>query len=130
MTAAEPAPRNYLLSRRRRIGRHLRAHGSRALLGGTTATGVLAGFLSASDVIWPLLAYIAVAAGAAGVILLTLSLRARPRYGLPPLPRRPADPERDAALGRPPQLDAVHGRTGRRVTLRCDDPVYGAGLRV
>ena len=136
MTSTEPVPRNYLLSNRRRIGRHLRAHGARALLGGTTATGVLAGFLSASDVIWPLLAYLAVAAGAAGVILVTLSLRTRPRYGLPALPHRPPDPERDAVLGRPRQLEPVltargsTGRVGRRSILRYDDPVYGAGLRV
>jgi hypothetical protein len=136
MTSARPVPRNYLLSRRRRFVRHLRAHGSRALIGGTTATGVLAGFLSASQVTWPLWAYIAAVAASSGVILGTIGLRVRPRYGLPPLPRRQADPARDEALGRPRQLEPEPlpapngGRAARRPVVRCDDLVYGAGLRV
>jgi hypothetical protein len=122
--------RNYLLSRRRRFNRHLWAHGYRALLGGITATGVLAGFLSASEVHWNLLTYIAVAAASSAAILLALGLRNRPRYGLPALHRRTREPE---TPGRPRQLDAVFttGRpSARRPTARTDDPVYGAGLRV
>jgi hypothetical protein len=144
MTAGPPDShdrRDYLLTRRRRVSRHLRAHGSRSLFGGITATGVLAGFLSASEVHWNLLAYIVTAAGSAGVVLIALSLRARPRYGLPVLPSRwfdraPGAPELPGAPdpgGRPRQLEPVLSATGapaRRGLIRCDDPVYGAGLRV
>jgi len=181
----DPAPsdvRNYLLSRRRRVSRHLRAHGSRALLAGTTGTGVLAGFLSASNVIWPLLAYIAVAAVSSGAVLITLGLRVHPHYGLParPWPWIDLSPNRspdDQLPGRPPQLDLIRTGPGHRApeedrsqgqgriqgesgaqgegrvqgesraqnedraqkgrrrlprwpTVRSDDPVYGAGLRV
>jgi hypothetical protein len=130
----EPPARNYLLSRRRRLGRHLRAHGYRSLLGGITASGVLAGFLSASEFHWSLLAYIAVAAILAGVILLALGLRTRPRYGLPVLPRyRRGAQSREPVKGRPRQLDPVFTPSrpsAWRPTIRCDDPVYGAGLRV
>src|SRR5690242_7684758 len=86
MASALPDPqvrRNYLLPRRRRLSRHLRAHGYRSLIGGITATGVLAGFLSASEVHWNLLTYIAVATFAAAVILCALGLRTLPWYGLP-----------------------------------------------
>jgi hypothetical protein len=135
MTSARPDARNYLLSGRRRVVRHLLANGPRALLGGITASGVLAGFLSASDLTWSLLAYIGVAVLATAVILLTLALRVVPRYGLPNLPRRRPDPARDQARGRPPQLEPVFsparaGRGARRPMVRSDDPVYSAGLRV
>jgi hypothetical protein len=145
MASAQPDPqvrRNYLLSRRRRLSRHLRAHGYRSLLGGITATGVLAGFLSASEVHWNLLTYIAVATLAAAVILCALGLRTLPRYGLPvvrPFGSVPGDRQPAQAAdvpGRPRQLPAVvavstAGRpSGRRGPVRCDDPVYGAGLRV
>lgn len=138
------APRDYLLTRRRRVSRHVRAHGYRSLLGGTTATGVLAGFLSASEVHWQLITYIGVAAGLAAALLVALALRSRPRYGLPVLPplfrRRPASGPATATVspvrerpGRPAQLPAVgsgDARQVRRAAVRCDDPVYGAGLRV
>jgi hypothetical protein len=156
---ADPPPRNYLLSRRRRWSRHLRAHGYRSLLGGITATGVLAGFLSASEVHWNLLSYIAIAAGSAFLILLALGQRNRPGYGLPALWRRLApDRSQEQQPGRPPQLEpAVTDASGKPTTqasrdasstderngrpaggraparhpvFRCDDPVYGAGLRV
>jgi hypothetical protein len=134
MTSVE---RNYLLPARRRVVRHLRAHGSRALFAGTTAAGVLAGFLSASDVIWPLWSYIVVTAVSAGVILLTLALRTRPRLGLPAFPALSIGPVRPLIEdgdnpdgGRPRQLDPVPAKPSRRpATLRCDDPVYGAGFR-
>jgi hypothetical protein len=141
-----PMNRDYLLPRRRRLARHVRAHGWRALLGATTATGVFAGFLSASGAVWPLWAYVAVVAGLTAAILTTIGLRMRPGYGFPALlPRRRPDPAAraaadaaraaaDAARGRPPQLGSVQqgpapGR-GARAVVRCDDPVYGAGLRV
>jgi hypothetical protein len=136
MTSARPDARNYLLSGRRRVVRHLLANGSRALLGGITASGVLAGFLSAANVTRSLLTYIGVAAVCTAAILVTLALRVRPRYGLPNFPRRPADPARDEAAGRPPQLEPVisaprgASRSSRRPMVRSDDPVYGAGLRV
>jgi hypothetical protein len=120
--------RMYLLSRRRRLSRHLRAHGSRALLGGTTAAGVLAGFLSASNITWPLWAYIAAAAGAAGVILLWIGLpvRAAP---FPPgltLPAAIRPPAARIAAG----TDSPGGVVGRRAPpIRLDDPVYAAGFR-
>ena len=129
--------RDYLLSWQRRMSRHVRAHGYRSLLGGITATGVLAGFLSASEVHWKLITYIAVAALSAGLILIALGLRTRPRFGLPALPERwfgIAPPESEEESGRPRQLDPVVGRprrpSGRRPVIRIDDPVYGAGLRV
>jgi hypothetical protein len=148
MASVQPDPqvrRNYLLSRRRRLSRHLRAHGYRSLLGGITATGVLAGFLSASEVHWNLLTYIAVASLSAAVILCALGLRTLPRYGLPVIrpfeswrtvgswssSRQPAQEE--DVPGRPRQLapvPAANWPPARRALVRCDDPVYGAGLRV
>ena len=139
MTAGPNDTRDYLLSRRRRFNRHLWAHGYRSLLGGITATGVLAGFLSASEVQWNLLTYIAVAAVTSAVILLALGLRNRPRYGLPALnPRwfaRAGEPagERAGEPGRPQPLGGVFTTgppSARRPLIRCDDPVYGGGLRV
>ena len=138
--------RDYLLSRRRRLSRHLRAHGYRSLLGGISATGVLAGFLSASEVQWNLLTYIVIATVAAGVILLALGLRSRPGCGFPALWQRwfaARSPAAEEVPGRPPQLEPVltapdarnagslsSRAPARHPVFRCDDPVYGAGLRV
>ena len=149
-TADQPTrndQRDYLRSRRSRLSRHLRAHGYRSLLGGITATGVLAGFLSASEVHWNLLTYIVTAAASAGLVLIGLGLRNRPGYGLPALWQRWFGTHRSVPVetepGRPRQLDPVltapsalsarsaGGRApARHPVFRCDDPVYGAGLRV
>jgi len=121
--------RNYLMSPAERLRRHVLVHGPRALLGGVTASGLLAGFLSASDVIWPLLAYIGLAVALAVLILIALVPGVRRLRGLPGLGRR-----WDAAPDRPRQLELVGTGGGgplRAVAAtRCDDPVYGAGLRV
>jgi hypothetical protein len=116
--------RDYLLSRRRRVARHLRAHGSRALVGGVTAAGVLAGFLSASDITWPLWAYLVTALLAAGLILGWL--------GRPPYVTRLA-PAASGTTGTGPPLPpsgALTSGTPGRPRVRIDDAVYEAGLRV
>jgi hypothetical protein len=115
------------------------------MFGAITATGVLAGFLSASERIIDLWIYIVIVAVATVVILLGLGLRTLPRYGLPVLPAwslrgrsndRAADEARHQAMGWPAQLPpvvdpvAAAGRTARRASLTLDDPVYGAGFRV
>jgi hypothetical protein len=140
MASGHSRARNYLLPPRRRVVRHLRAHGARAVVGGITAAGVLAGFLSASNVIWDLWGYICAMVAVTVVILIGLALRTLPGYGYPALARtlNPARAQahqqaEQEALGWPVQLPAVANpgaRPGRRSVIQLDDPVYGAGLRV
>jgi hypothetical protein len=129
---AAPPTRSYTMSTAERLRRHLRLNGSRALLGAISASAVTAGFLDASGRSWRLLYYVGLTAGLAVLILVALGLSG-PRLGLLlllPSARR----SRAVAAGRPRQLDLVatgRGAPVRQVALaRCDDPVYGAGLRV
>jgi hypothetical protein len=125
----DPPGRDYLTSTGERLRRHVRVHGTRALLGGVTASGVLAGFLSASGRQWSLLAYIGLAAG---FTLLILSASSLPGWRA----RRMLLGRGTSAdvAGRPHQLELVAVAPSaplRQVAAaRCDDPVYGAGLRV
>ncbi|HEX2807400.1 MAG TPA: hypothetical protein VHN80_14640 [Kineosporiaceae bacterium] len=112
-----------------RLRRHLRVHGSRALLSGISTSAVVAGFLDATGHSGRLLQYIGLAAGVAAITLLALAMPAWRLRQLtqPPLPRA-ADP-----AGRPRQLEMIAAASGAPVrqmaASRCDDPVYGAGLR-
>jgi hypothetical protein len=122
------APRSYLSTTSERVRRHLRTHGGRAVLGGISSSAVVAGFLDATEREWPLLAYMALAVGAGAAILLGLGAAgARLRLlALVPGARRAR-----SAPGRPAQLQLVGAGPVRQVeAARCDDPVYGAGLRV
>lgn len=128
----EPGPeRQYLPLRYEKVRLHIRQNVWKAAVTGVSVAGILAGFLSATGTVWPLLAYIAVI-GAIGVLTLGV-------LGLPGSPteylmlwmrsRPPAQPG-----GRPRQLELVpsvaQGRGARLVLAnKCDDPVYGAGLR-
>src|SRR5206468_2652399 len=94
-------------------------------------SGIIAGFLNAAGRTEPLWVWVVLAAGIAVLILVALGLSG-PRVGhllLVPTGRRPRP-----VAGRPRQLDLVAlGRAApvRQVALaRCEDPVYGAGLRV
>ena len=129
MTFGEEPDRDYLTPIGERLHRHLRANGSRALLGGVSSSAVIAGFLSAAGYSRTLLEYIGLACVFAGIILLGLAFPAwRLRGLLLPSARVAARP------GRPRQLDLVATRpsapTRPLAAARCDDPVYGAGLRV
>jgi len=129
---AAPSTRDYTMSTAERLRRHLRLNGTRAVLGAISTSAVTAGFLDATGTNWPLLAYVGLTAGLAVLILVVLGLSG-PRLGhllLLPTARR----SRATVEGRPRQLDLVatgRGAPVRQVALaRCDDPVYGAGLRV
>jgi hypothetical protein len=122
--------RDYVAPIGERLRRHLRAHGSRAALGGVSASAVVAGFLDAAGYKGTLLAYIGLAASFGAITLVALALPAW-RLRLLTLSRRsPAQQP-----GRPRQLELAGGAggAGGRARLvaaaRCDDPVYGAGLR-
>jgi hypothetical protein len=119
------------MSTAERLRRHLRLNGTRAVLGAISATAVVAGFLDATGRNPGLLAYVGLAAGLAVVILAGIGL-AGPRLGRMLL--LPTGGRSRAAPGRPRQLELVavgRGAPTRQVELaRCDDPVYGAGLRV
>jgi hypothetical protein len=128
---AEPPPRSYLLTTSERLRRHLRTNGSRAVFGGVSFSAVVAGFLDATQRQWSLLAYVALAFGVAVAVLLGLGAAgARMRLLL----LVPGATRARTAAGRPRQLELVG--TGRGAPIRqiaaarCDDPVYGAGLRV
>ena len=125
---AEAPPRSYLLTTSERLRRHVRTNGSRAVLGGVSTSAVVAGFFDATGRSWPLLQYVALAFGVGLLILLGLGARGARRQLLTLLPgagRTPDDP------GRPRQLRLVGPGPVRQVAAaRCDDPVYGAGLRV
>jgi hypothetical protein len=109
------------MTKRLRTARHVRAHGPRALVGGVTAAGVLAGFLSASDIPLPLLAYIAIAAGAAALILVWIGR-----------PIRVADLRPRLRTAEPTVLPGTSGAVAALAAAapRVDDPVYAGGLRV
>jgi hypothetical protein len=121
--------RDYLTPFGERLRRHLSANGSRALLGGISSSAVIAGFLSATQVNGTLLEYIGVACVFSAIILLGLAVPAwRLRAFVVPSRRVVTRP------GRPRQLELVAARPGaptrQLAAARCDDPVYGAGLRV
>ena len=128
---ADRPPRSYLLTTSERLRRHLRTNGSRAVLGGVSTSAVVAGFLDATQRQWSLLEYVALAIGVALAILVGLGasgIRLRLLLLLPGAGRSRPRP------GRPRQLELVatgRGAPVRQVAAaRCDDPVYGAGLRV
>ncbi|MET8581341.1 hypothetical protein ABZX39_10665 [Streptomyces collinus] len=130
------AGRGYLMGRGERIRRHLRKYLQRAVVGAISGVAVLAGFLSAAEVTWPLHVYLLLTLGAVGLCLPGLALlepgprhvlvgrvlrRGRPSAarldGSPPLPPLPPLPLVAAAPVAPVLATA------------CDDPVYLAGLR-
>ncbi len=131
MADAPPATRNYTMATTERLRRHLRLNATRAFVGAVTATGLTAGFLDAAGIHWELRYYVGLAAGLAVAILAGLGL-AGPRLGH--LLLLPIAGSARATPGRPRQLELVaigRGTPTREVALtRCDDPVYGAGLRV
>jgi hypothetical protein len=123
------AHRDYLTPTGERVRRHVRAHGTRAVLAGISGSGVVAGFLDAAGRNGPLLAYVGLAIAFALATLAVLAVPdARRRRAARVLGRGVAP-----RPGRPPQLPlqgASRAGVVREVSvLRCDDPVYGAGLR-
>ena len=122
--------RNFLTPWAERVRRHVRANGTRAVLGGISGSGVVAGFLDATGHSGMLIAYVGLAVVLA---LTTLALLAVPDWrrrrgalllgrGVAPRPGRP-DPL-------PLQGDLRASTVRETAVLRCDDPVYAAGLRV
>jgi hypothetical protein len=124
-------PRSYLLTTSERFRRHLRTNGSRAVFGGVSFSAVVAGFLDATNRQWPLLGYVGLAAGIALAVLIGLGT---PGDRLRLLLLVPGAGRARTAPGRPRQLELIatgRGAPVRQVAAaRCDDPVYGAGLRV
>jgi hypothetical protein len=125
------ASRSYLLTTSERLRRHLRANGARAVLGGVSFSAIVAGFLDATQRQLNLLAYVALAvAGAIVVLVGVAAVGARMRLLL----LMPGAGRSRPAPGRPAQLELVATGRGAPVrqiaAARCDDPVYGAGLRV
>ncbi len=123
MRTARAPERLYTMSRGERVRRHLRRNGRRALLGGISTSGVTAGFLSAAGIVWPLLAYVGLAAAVAAAVLAGLALSGL-QLGrmllVPGAERSRTSPDR------PTQLDifSVGDRapTRRVAAARCDDP--------
>lgn len=123
--------RDYLTPAGERLRRHVRAYGSKSLLGGTSASGVLAGFMDATGEAFSLQFYLVFGLAAAAVLLVLLGPGGR-RLGrllLVPWAGRGRQ-----APGRPRQLELAvltPSAPVRQVqATRSDDPVYGAGLRV
>jgi hypothetical protein len=123
--------RDYLTPAGERLRRHVRVYGSRALLGGISTSGVLAGFMDATNERHSLQFYIGFGLLMAAALLLLLGPSGR-RFGrllLVPWSRRTRQ-----APGRPRQLELAvltPSAPVRQVqATRCDDPVYSAGLRV
>jgi hypothetical protein len=120
-----------VLTRAERFRRHLRVNSGRAVLGGISVSGITAGFMDATDQHWDLLWYIVLAAVVAAAILAGLGAAGR-RLRL--LLLVPGTARARTAPGRPRQLELVPTSRGAPVrqvaAARCDDPVYGAGLRV
>ena len=131
MADASPATRNYTMSATERLRRHLRLNATRALVGAVTTTAIIAGFLDATQNNLNLLVYVAIVAGLTVAILAGLGLAGQ-RLGY--LLLMPMAARSRTAPGRPRQLGMVavgRGAPVRQMELaRCDDPVYGAGLRV
>ena len=119
-----------MLTRAERFRRHLRVNSGRAVLGGISVSGITAGFMDATDQHWDLLWYIVLAAVVAAAILAGLGAAGR-RLRL--LLLVPGTARARTAPGRPRQLELVPTSRGAPVrqvaAARCDDPVYGAGLR-
>ncbi len=132
MTDPDAAPgRWYLSSRYEKARLRVRQNLGKAAVSGVSVAGILAGFMSASGTVWPLLAYIAVIATVGAAALFVLSLPSSPAEYLMLWIRREHHVQ---PPGRPRQLELVRPvakRSGARLVLanRCDDPVYGAGLR-
>ena len=120
-----------MLTTSERLRRHLRTNGGRAVLGGVSVSGVTAGFLDATGHSGRLFWYVVLAAAVAVAILAGLGAAGR-RLRL--LALVPGASRARTASGRPRQLELLP--TGRGAPVRqvlaasCDDPVYGAGLRV
>jgi hypothetical protein len=126
-----PETRSYVLTTPERLRRHLRANAGRAVLGGVSVSGITAGFLDATGHSGRLIWYVALAVAVAVAILAGLGAAGR-RLRL--LLLVPGTDRARTAPGRPRQLELVptgRGAPVRQVSAaRCDDPVYGAGLRV
>jgi hypothetical protein len=132
MTEQEgPSERQYLSSRYERFLRHIRQNGGKAAVTGVSVAGILAGFMSAAGILLPLLAYIGIIAFVGALALAIFGLPGKPSeyLGLWLGSRRDRND-----LGRPRQLELAISapyRKGASLVLanRCDDPVYGAGMR-
>lgn len=130
-TPERTAGRQYLYSRSQRFRRHVRQNGVKAAVSGVSVAGITAGFLSAAGIVWPLLAYIGIIGFVGAVVLFILGLPGKPADYLTLLLGRGQARE---VAGRPKQLDlssSILGSKGASLVLasRCDDPVYGAGMR-
>lgn len=132
MAGSEAALRDYLTPAGERLRRHVRVYGSRALLGGTSSSGVLAGFMDATGERFSLQVYLGFAVVMAALLLVLLGPGGR-RVGrllLAPL----GGGRTRQSPGRPRQLELAvltPSAPVRQVqAARSDDPVYAAGLRV
>jgi hypothetical protein len=124
--------RTYLSSRYERWRRHIRQNGTKATIFGISVAAIVAGFLSATGVVWPLLAYIGIIGFVSALALCVISLPSQPSEYLMLWLRNGRRPQ---FIGQPRQLELTFSspnKKGKSLVLvnRCDDPVYGAGLRV
>jgi hypothetical protein len=123
--------RRYLSSRYERFRRHIRQNASKATITGVSVAAITAGFLSAAGIIWPLLAYLAVIGFVGTAVLCVLGLPGKPSEYLM-LWLRTGGGSRIS--GRPQHLELALSKPDRKgasfvLANRCDDPVYGAGMR-
>ncbi|MFJ4948851.1 hypothetical protein [Streptomyces sp. NPDC088760] len=119
--------RNFLTTRTERVRRHVRTHLSRALVSSVSSVAVLAGFLSAAGVVWPLWSYVALCIAGALVFLGAFAVPpAQLRYVL--LAASYTDSQ--LAPRRSSMREVTPGAPVRRVaSAAVDDPVYLGGLR-
>ncbi|MCZ0990694.1 hypothetical protein [Streptomyces diastatochromogenes] len=133
MEPDELARRGYLVSRGERIRRHLRMYLQRAVVGAISGVAVLAGFLSAAQVTWPLYVYLLLTLGAIGLCLPGLALLEPGRRHVlvgRVLRRRRRSAARPPALPPLPPVPTVEPAPIAPVmATACDDPVYLSGLR-
>lgn len=123
--------RQYIFSPYERFRRHVRRNGTKAVVSGVSVAGITAGFLSAAGIVWPLLAYVGIIVFVGGLALALFALPASwADYFMLFFRKYPSS----EIHGRPRQLELAFStsnvRGGRLVLVsRCDDPVYGAGMR-
>src|SRR5690242_3889833 len=73
--------RQYLSSRYEKFRRHIRENGVKAAVSGVSVAGITAGFLSAAQITWPLLAYLGIILFVGAVALCLFGLPASwPEY--------------------------------------------------
>lgn len=118
------------MSTHEKLRRLIRDKASKATLSAISVTAVLAGFLSAAGIRWPLLAYLAIILVLSPIVLTLLGFAVGP-FGylmlLPGLRSRGRGSQTPEPLGLMTPAPSV--RASLVQATRSDDPIYSAGLK-